>query len=84
VSRAVEIRILGLLVRFSALEAQKRSLIFFKIDDELSRELRNLKLQYSSSILQFNIQLQVYKLNVRESVHRDTTMKITNKMHCID
>ena len=23
-------------------------------------------------------------VDVHESVHRDTTMKITNKMHCID
>jgi hypothetical protein len=43
VRRAVEIRILWLLVRFSALEAQIRNLIFFKPNDELSRELRNLK-----------------------------------------
>jgi len=25
-----------------------------------------------------------YKLDVHKSVHRDTTMKITNKMHFID
>jgi len=25
-----------------------------------------------------------FKLDVHESVHRDTTMKITNKMHYID
>jgi hypothetical protein len=24
------------------------------------------------------------ELSVHESMHRDTTMKITNKMHCID
>jgi len=27
---------------------------------------------------------EVSKLDVHESVHRDTTMKITNKMHYID
>jgi hypothetical protein len=30
------------------------------------------------------IKIQNYKLDVHESVHRDTTMKITNKMHCAD
>jgi len=49
-------------VRFSALETQIRRLISFKID-ELLRELRNLKLQYSSSIFKFNIQLQ-YSISI--------------------
>jgi len=28
--------------------------------------------------------VSVYALDVHDSVHRDTTMKITNKMHYLD
>ena len=31
-----------------------------------------------------SLESRKYKIDVHESVHRDTTMKITNKMHYID
>jgi hypothetical protein len=45
VRHAVEIRILGLRVRFAALQAQIKWFIFFKPGDYLSRELGNSKLE---------------------------------------
>jgi len=45
---------------------------------------KGLTMYSCAAVFENNNQLVCSDFDVRESVHRDTTMKITNKMHYID